>query len=540
MSEVSETIPTRATRRRFVLRWVRRTVQIVTLLFVLWLITRMNVSALFAGGLPPHIFLALDPLVVLTEAIDAARNQLWHEVGRELLHALPLLLLALFFGRVFCGWLCPLGTCIDGADHLTARRKRDTLGRRFAWVKFAVLAAVVVTALFGRQLLYLLDPIPLFTRSIVTAIFPFAGLLISSTAKTIDSTALFGAGYQGNVLATVILLLILGAGFIARRFWCRVLCPLGALYGLLSRFAPLGRNVSDGCTHCGRCVRDCRMGATPDGVTQAAGECIVCGACKASCPAGVIRFKKHGTNAVSEVPVDVSRRRLIGAAAIGAVWAGTLASGSKARLWQKNTVTTPTLLRPPHALPEPDFLARCTRCGACLKTCPTGGLQPALTEAGIEGVWTPVLVPRLGECAAGCNMCPQVCPTAAIREFPAEAKSHLYIGTARVDHSACLMWQDNSAKRCLVCDESCPYDAIYVQMINGKQVPFVNEAKCVGCGLCEKQCPVGPTAAIRVLNEKPFGDHRTQSLQAQYDWQQEQLQLYSRNGQVSSRVESHE
>jgi heterodisulfide reductase subunit A-like polyferredoxin len=121
-----------------------------------------------------------------------------------------------------------------------------------------------------------------------------------------------------------------------------------------------------------------------------------------------------------------------------------------------------------------------------------------------------------------------VCPTHAIQPFAPEDKAHIYIGTARIDHSACLMWQDSvKGKRCLVCDEHCPYDAIYVGIgPNGRKVPYVNEALCVGCGTCEHACPVGPQAAIRVLNEAPFGDKRQRSGKEQQAWQQRMAPMY--------------
>ena len=53
-----------------------------------------------------------------------------------------------------------------------------------------------------------------------------------------------------------------------------------------------------------------------------------------------------------------------------------------------------------------------------MKVCPTSGLQPALAEAGLEGIWTPILKPRLGYCDYGCNACGQVCPSGAIPPLP--------------------------------------------------------------------------------------------------------------------------
>jgi formate hydrogenlyase subunit 6/NADH:ubiquinone oxidoreductase subunit I len=80
-------------------------------------------------------------------------------------------------------------------------------------------------------------------------------------------------------------------------------------------------------------------------------------------------------------------------------------------------------IRPPGALEESDFLARCVRCGEFVKACPNNALHPALSEAGLEGVWTPVLVPRIGYCEPSCVLCSEACPTGAIWEITSKAKA---------------------------------------------------------------------------------------------------------------------
>jgi len=262
-----------------------------------------------------------------------------------------------------------------------------------------------------------------------------------------------------------------------------------------------------------------------DGTQVASSACIRCGECESICPTGVVRL---GTRQPAQAAVeDIGRRRILTAAVSGAAWAGLLHTSGLARLQgTTNATANDRLLRPPAALPESDFLARCIRCGACMKACPTGGLQPALTEAGLEGAWTPILAPRQGPCAFGCDACSRVCPTGAIRHFTSEQKSAIFIGTARIDHATCLHWKDTAHKRCLVCDEVCPYDAIYTDTVEGRIVPYVNEARCVGCGNCEKNCPVGPTAAIRIFNTTPFGDYRNKSLDDMRRWQEQETPNY--------------
>jgi len=97
-----------------------------------------------------------------------------------------------------------------------------------------------------------------------------------------------------------------------------------------------------------------------------------------------------------------------------------------------------SVIRPPGALPEEQFLDKCIRCGECIKVCPTNGLQPAFLEAGVESIGTPMLVPRVGYCEYTCTSCLKVCPTDAIIKLPEAEKKKIKIGTARIDTNRCI------------------------------------------------------------------------------------------------------
>ncbi|MFH0899972.1 MAG: 4Fe-4S dicluster domain-containing protein, partial [Pseudomonadota bacterium] len=156
----------------------------------------------------------------------------------------------------------------------------------------------------------------------------------------------------------------------------------------------------------------------------------------------------------------------------------------------------------------------CVKCGACMKVCPTGGLQPALHEAGVEGLWSPILVPRIGCCEHSCTLCSRVCPTGAIRHLTLAEKvgsppvpEPVRIGSAAFDRGRCLPWANDTD--CIVCEEVCPTTpkAIYfkletVTLRDGStrtlKRPYVDLERCTGCGTCEARCPVFDRAAIRV------------------------------------------
>jgi ferredoxin len=142
-----------------------------------------------------------------------------------------------------------------------------------------------------------------------------------------------------------------------------------------------------------------------------------------------------------------------------------------------------------------------------VRVCPTQGLQPSLFEGGVQNLLTPRLVPRLGYCSFPCNACGQVCPTGAIPPLALEDKQQTSIGLARVDRDRCLPWA--YATPCIVCEEACPVadKAIKLEEAEGVdlqgepvllQRPYVVRELCIGCGVCEYQCPQGGEAAVRV------------------------------------------
>jgi NAD-dependent dihydropyrimidine dehydrogenase PreA subunit len=146
----------------------------------------------------------------------------------------------------------------------------------------------------------------------------------------------------------------------------------------------------------------------------------------------------------------LKKRHLLGAAGVGVAGLAMLRVTPQAR----GSSPHPKLIRPPGSRAELEFLERCIGCGACMKVCPTGGLQPAMTEAGLEGLWTPVLVPKIGYCEYECNACGQVCPTAAIEPLFLEKKKQVRLGMATFDTSRCIPYALNEP--CAVCEEHCP------------------------------------------------------------------------------------
>jgi len=159
------------------------------------------------------------------------------------------------------------------------------------------------------------------------------------------------------------------------------------------------------------------------------------------------------------------------------------------------------IIRPPGALTEEDFVKTCIRCDECIKVCPANCIKQFPITNSFSGAGTPYIVPRQAGCIR-CSECMKVCPTGALRPIQLE---QIKTGTADIYKDQCLVWTNQ--KECLVCMEFCPVGAIST---DSKGRPVVDPAICVGCGLCEQNCPVTTSlAAIRVasVGEKRYHLH---------------------------------
>jgi polyferredoxin len=459
--------------------------------------------------LPADIYLRLDPLLGVS-AILAGRT--W--VDRALWGVVLLAATALA-GRFFCSYVCPLGAILDFLDPVLFRRaKRRTLERDRALrnVKYVVLILFIAAALVGSSLVYLLDPISLLTRTYTFALFPpFVGLVnllldvvrpVAEAMRWMDIATLSYAQpvFYMSLITILIFAGIVALGRLAPRFWCRYLCPLGALLSLVSPLGRWRRTVGPECPACGVCQDACPMGAAMDEGGTRLGECIQCRTCVAACPQDVVAFPVSPQLLSAGEPArpDLSRRGFLYSAA-GGVGLGFVVKQSPFTPLQNKA----QLVRPPGALPEEEFLTTCIRCGECMKSCLTNTLQPSLWEGGLAGLWTPKADLRFAACEQECNVCGKVCPTQAIRSLGLEEKTHAKLGTAVLRKEMCLVWAQD--KLCLICDEICPYDAIVFRTLDGYRRPFVVASRCNGCGYCEQRCPVEGESAIVVA---PIGQIR--------------------------------
>lgn len=443
--------------------------------------------------LPLELFLWLDPLSGLAAAV-AGRAWTLSLAGAGLVLAL-----CAWLPRAFCGYVCPLGTLHDLFDWALGRRwtrwrVKEVGGWRHA--RFYLLAAVLVAAVFGVMLAGFVAAIPVVTRGLMFS----GGLLQTGLLK---NWGLNGPFTPALGLSLLLFILVLLTGLLSPRFWCRYLCPTGALIALPSLLRLNQRQVKDTCTQCGECAAACPFDAINADISTRPLDCAYCRTCLAVCPAESLFFAQGTRTAAGAGPViapPFSRRAWLGSLMVGA---GTAVAA------RVTGASSPRLLRPPGSVAEDRFLDLCVRCGECYKGCPGSALQPAGFDAPFEALWTPVLTPTQAGCHADCNFCTQACPTGAIQPLDLDAKRKFKIGVAVIDPQVCL--PHRGERDCQLCYDECEaagYHAIAMREIKLEvgdvpagalspgeleemsriKAPFVLADACVGCGLCEYRC----------------------------------------------------
>jgi polyferredoxin len=484
------------------------------------------------GGYPVSRLLEMDPLVALSTALSTGY------VYRFLGWSLVLVAVTLLFGRVFCNWMCPYGTLHQFVGWLFnvrkhAERWESNRYRRLYTLKYGLLAVFLILAAFGSLQIGLLDPICLMYRTVATAFAPAADGALDSVAEHVPAMAeltgalKFAPGarprvFVGSFWIGLFLLGLVAMNLVIPRFFCRVLCPLGALLGVLSRRTVfrINRDVHK-CTDCNLCLTRCEGASDPQAAVRVS-ECFGCMNCIDDCPEDALSFTATGLDAKQAVHgTELGRRNLLFSAIAGVLGYAFLKHDGVST----DANYSAKLIRPPGSVEESDFLRKCIKCDQCINACPTNVLQPAtFQEAGFAGLWTPVMNFNIGHCQLKCTLCSEVCPTGAIRKITVEEKlgkggfteqGPVRLGTAFFDLGRCLPHAMQIP--CVVCEEVCPTSPKAIQTrdeetknVFGQIVllnkPFMVPDLCIGCGICQTECPVTDQRAVYVT---PVGESRS-------------------------------
>jgi polyferredoxin len=501
------------------MNWVRirRLTQILFLFFFIFLFLKARYP--YESGPDSDLLLRFSPLMPLFDFIDTFRIDL------ILWPALIILLLTPLLGRFFCGWICPLGTTIDFTSKLLkspSNRKSSKWHHKLTYIKFTILVASIVLALFSINIWGFFDPLSILNRAFTAFVYPLTTLVSEQSLLAFSEMGFLGDSafylydrfkewimpetqfyaYQMTWIA-LFFLGILIVEKISRRFWCRYLCPAGAFLGFLSQFRFYERLVSNVCPVCNKCQHDCKMNAIPEeDVTYSNKvECIECFNCGALCPPKTKSITYRWRWRPYHSPVDYDRRHFITTTGGSFLALGLLAAGVKSRNEQHYRI------RPPGSLKENEFLERCIHCLACVRICQSNGrcLQPDRIHKNLLELWAPVAHMREGYCEYNCNLCGEICPTDAILPLTLEEKQKLPIGLAYFNKNICIPFAKN--KDCIVCEEHCPvpdkaikFEEKELLLPDGSLVkvkhPYVIKDLCIGCGICETKCPLPGESGI--------------------------------------------
>ncbi|MBF0386185.1 MAG: 4Fe-4S binding protein, partial [Candidatus Omnitrophica bacterium] len=237
--------------------FIRRLSQIIffcAFVYILW-----STTYPLRGFISPQVIFKIDPLIMFLTALSERL------ILPGLLFSLGMVGLTFVLGRFFCGWVCPMGTIIDIAGRFKIRLGKIMFTRfkfKARFTKHIILGAVFIFALFGIQTAWVLDPIVTTARVISLNVIPSVTMGLDKALQfLIQKFSLYGGFYDfyrslksgilgvnahffANSLVTLGLFLIfVGAAIFATRFWCRFICPLGALYALNASYALLERKA---------------------------------------------------------------------------------------------------------------------------------------------------------------------------------------------------------------------------------------------------------------------------------------------------------
>ena len=188
--------------------------------------------------------------------------------------------LTIIFGKVFCGWFCPLGSVQEFIYNKTGKLRESA---------FLKLPVKIKNSRFTKRIILLMNNVFSFIK--------YAVLIMIIVRTTKEVSLIFGRidpyyalfnFWTGDVLLTAIVVLasVLILSVFIYRPWCRWFCPLGAMLGIIQFFSfyKIKRN-KDLCINCGLCSKNCPQNIiVAEKITVFCTECIKCGKCVSSCP----------------------------------------------------------------------------------------------------------------------------------------------------------------------------------------------------------------------------------------------------------------
>ena len=363
-----------------------------------------------------------------------------------------IILLCLLKKRFFCRFVCPLGLCVDVAANIRRKTFRTRFGR--------------YGLVFSHRRFFAFFSFFWFCSTAPLLFFPEVASPISAFA--FDPMAILSQTLNSLPKATPLLLIFLICFLISPYFWRFQFCPCGAVQELL--YLP-----------------------------------------KTFVQKRLKHIKKERLHEEKTQSSIASRRNFWAMVGILSLSPTIAVSIKKRGLSLKKF-----FFRPPGVTRESEFLAKCARCGRCVKACPNEILTLVNFSNGVNSsseesvspkgelanlslldkailVGTPIVDFARGAqfCEKDCDVCSQACPTGAIFLADIADKKVKSIGIAKFEMEHCMLYYE---QECSICRRECPYGAIDLVWLEEEylELPTIDENICVGCGRCVVTCPGEP------------------------------------------------
>lgn len=350
------------------------------------------------------------------------------------------LLLSLLFGRLYCSLICPIGFLQEII--LFFRLKKSNKYLKNNYLKY-IFTSILWGSFIGGSVFLL---------------------------KYFEPSIIFSSVFSLSFFAFVFILLILFGAFFFHRSFCRNICPIGIVLGLISRISLFKIYIEkEHCIDCKRCEQNCPVSCVNVENSYIDNEnCIKCLKCINECPVNAMKYSiKYKDN---NKKFDINRRKFIISFSALALLA-TVAKTTNSLVSQINYKIKKFIL-PPGAVDCDKFIHKCFNCNLCVKSCPS----KIIVKSDLEFPVVHIDYER-GYCRENCIKCSEVCPAGAIKKITLDEKKKTKIALAKVVSTKCT--------HCDLCVKACPYGAITKEDL---ALPVIDNAKCIGCGACKNVC----------------------------------------------------
>lgn len=488
--------------KRLTLRKVRLVIALLFLVLTLFLLLD------FTGILPTRVYTTIIAFQFVPSLLKFITSL---TIGTA---AFILIMVATtLIGRVYCSAVCPLGLLQDVIVRIKKRIPKKKLrykyNKAYNVLRYSFFIVTVVTFLLGTNLvLNLLDPYSNFgriTSGLFRPLYIGGNNILAFLLEKINVYSVYHIDqhfrFDTMIYPLVVLITLVMLSIRHGRLFCNTVCPVGTLLGLISRIS-LFKIVFDTekCTSCNRCSLLCKSECiNVKEMKVDFSRCVACYNCIDVCPESAINYQiaiskeKNISSQGTE-----GRRNFISKSAttfIALFGISKLLKGQQDTVMVNGHVLEPINknypVSPPGSFNIDRFNDLCTACNLCVSACPSEVIKPSLLEYGLKGFLQPHLDYRTGYCNYECTVCTEVCPTGALLPISVETKKTTQLGVVNFIEKNCIVFTKGTA--CGACAEHCPSKAVFmVPYKNNLTIPDTNTSICVGCGACEKICPVEP------------------------------------------------